>query len=135
MNMRNKRVSLSVLLIISILFLGMCFEDYEAGSFFQYRLSLSSASVLREVADSTLSGQVYTEEYSIGQQAEAVIRQAGSSTRSQNSRESDFHLLSAEILWHIFPIIFLLWSHEHGLRQLGHFTIVDYIHHKDGKKA
>lgn len=135
MNMRKKRVSLSVLLIIFILFLGMCFEDYEAGSFFQYRLSLGSDSMLREAADPTLSGQVYTEEYSIGQQAEAMIRQSAASTRSQNSRESAFHLLSAEILWHIFPVIFLLWSREHGLRQLGHFVIVDYIHHKDGKKA
>lgn len=135
MKIKKQHKSICFLLMISMLFLGMCFEDIEADSCFAYQLSVQTNSTLRSMQNTSLSHQSFTEETTIGQPVSAIIRQAAKRSCSRTGRNSELDLLSAEILWHNFPTFFTLSSRESGYEIPSNTVIVDYIHHKDGKKS
>ena len=65
MNSRKQHKSICFILILSMLFLGMCFENIEADSSLAYQLVSQADSTLRSSQNTSLSRQIYMEE-SIG---------------------------------------------------------------------
>lgn len=134
MNHTKQRKSLCFILILSMLFFGMCFENLEADSFLSYLLTTQADSMLRSSQNTSLSQQVYIED-TLGRPVGNVIRLSERRNNSRIGRETDLDLLSAELLLQIFPITFILLSHFYGSEAHSNSVIVDYIHQKDGKKA
>ena len=134
MNIRKQKHSLSVILIIFMLFLGTCYEDIHAGFSFTYRLNTQTDSTLRSSQNTSLSNQAYLEE-SPGKPIGSVIRQAARRNSSKTGRDTYLSLFTAGILWQFYPITFILLSHSYGSEVHSNTVIIDYIHHKDGKKA
>ena len=62
MNNRKQHKSICFILILSMLFLGMCFENIEADSFLAYQLVSQADSTLRSSQNTSLSRQIYMED-------------------------------------------------------------------------
>ena len=115
MNSRKQHKSICFILILSMLFLGMCFENIEA--------------------DSSLAYQLVSQEESIGRPVGNSIQLNARRNNSRTGRGTDVSLLSADILLQTFPHTSIVLSPIYGSASHSTSVIVDYIHHKDGKKA
>ena len=62
MNSRKQHKSICFILILSMLFLGMCFENIEADSSLAYQLVSQADSTLRSSQNTSLSRQIYMED-------------------------------------------------------------------------
>lgn len=135
MRLSRQQQRIYILFILSMLFLGMCLEDFQAGSSLMYHVSTQTDSTLRSSQGMTLSSQVYKEENSFGQRTGEYIRQALRRGSGKTGRERILNLLSVQVLWQTFPVTFTLLSHACGSKIYSNAVIMDFIHHKDGKKA
>lgn len=134
MNIRKQHKSICFILILSMLFLGMCFEDIEADSFLASQLVSQTESTLRSTQNTSLSKQVYMDE-SIGKPVGNSVQLNVRRNNSRTGRSTDISLLSADILLQTFPHTSIVLSAIHGSASHSTSVIVDYIHLKDGKKA
>ena len=134
MNSRKQHKSICFILILSMLFLGMCFENIEADSSLAYQLVSQADSTLRSSQNTSLSRQIYMEE-SIGRPVGNSIQLNARRNNSRTGRGTDVSLLSADILLQTFPHTSIVLSPVYGSASHSTSEIVDYIHHKDGKTA
>ena len=134
MNSRKQHKSICFILILSMLFLGMCFENIEADSSLAYQLVSQADSTLRSSQNTSLFRQIYMEE-SIGRPVGNSIQLNARRNNSRTGRGTDVSLLSADILLQTFPHTSIVLSPIYGSASHSTSVIVDYIHHKDGKKA
>lgn len=102
MNSRKQHKSICFILILSMLFLGMCFENIEADSSLAYQLVSQADSTLRSSQNTSLSRQIYMEE-SIGRPVGNSIQLNARRNNSRTGRGTDVSLLSADILLQTFP--------------------------------
>lgn len=134
MNQWKQKKSLCFLLMICILFLGMCIDNNQADSFFSYESSVHTASTLLGKG-TTLTAQEYTiesiskDEYFIG--SSQIARRSF----SPGNKGTSLSLLFVDIL----PQNSSLTQISSDIELADEFScstvIVNYIHHKDGKKA
>lgn len=134
MKSRKQHKSLCFILILSMLFLGMCFEEVEADSFFAYQLAAQSDSVLRSNLNTSFSKQVYTEE-ALGRPVGSIVQVSARRNHSKTGNETDISLSTAEHLLRTIPVTSTFVSSYYGALPQTSSMIVDYIHQKDGKKA
>lgn len=131
----QQKKSLCFFLIIGILFLGVCAENIQADSFFSYESSTHSASSLLSGERTTLT----TQEYLVSNisKDECITNSSQVIPRSfiRNSKGTALCLLFVDLLPLIFPLI--QTSSDDELTNESYFStiIINYIHHKDGKKA
>jgi len=136
MGQLKKRKSICFLLIIAMLFMGMCFEKIHTDSLFLNNESSKSASI--RSCEQLISSEVFClQEENLRQSSntESFMRQAVRHSIIRNSRNVDINLLHADILPQyspisvsdaicgIIPVIF------------NNLIVAGYIHDKDGKKA
>jgi hypothetical protein len=74
-------------------------------------------------------------EESIGRPVGNSIQLNARRNNSRTGRGTDVSLLSADILLQTFPHTSIVLSPIYGSASHSTSVIVDYIHHKDGKKA
>lgn len=135
MKLEKQKKSICFLLMICMLFLGMCFENIQTDSFFSYETTTHSASTLRSGERTTLTSQVYQEETLARQDGITSFSQDVRRCFSRTTRGTALNLLFVDILPLISPIILISSDCELAQESSSRTVIVNYIHHKDGKKA
>ncbi len=133
--LKTKR-SICFLLIISMLFMGMCFEDIHADSLFLNNNSNQSASI--RSGERIISSEIFClYEENLRQSSDIVsaIRQLVKRNTTRIGRNSDINLLYVDN----FPQYFQI-SVSHTICGVtpvifNNLIISRYIHEKDGKKA
>ena len=135
MRFEKQKKSICFLFMICLLFLGMCFENVQTDSSFLYENTTHTASTLRSVEKPTLTDQVYRQE-TLSEQAYAInLRQAVRRPFTRTNRGAALNLIFVDILPQISPIIYTSSDCELANESFSNTVIVNYIHHKDGKKA
>lgn len=131
----QQKKSLCFFLIIGILFLGVCAENIQADSFFSYESSTHSASSLLSGERTTLTTQEYLVSNISKDECITNSNQVIPRSFIRNSKGTALCLLFVDLLPLIFPLI--QTSSDDELTNESYFStiIINYIHHKDGKKA
>lgn len=131
----QQKKSLCFFLIIGILFLGVCAENIQADSFFSYESSTHSASSLLSGEQTTLTTQEYLVSNISKDECITNSNQVIPRSFIRNSKGTALCLLFVDLLPLIFPLI--QTSSDDELTNESYFStiIINYIHHKDGKKA
>lgn len=131
----QQKKSLCFFLIIGILFLGVCPENIQADSFFSYESSTHSASSLLSGERTTLTTQEYLVSNISKDECITNSNQVIPRSFIRNSKGTALCLLFVDLLPLIFPLI--QTSSDDELTNESYFStiIINYIHHKDGKKA
>lgn len=131
----KQKKSLCFFLIICMLFLGMCVENIQADSFFSYESSAHSASSLLSGERTTLTTQEYLVSNISKDECITNSNQVIPRSFIRNSKGTALSLLFVDLLPLIFPLI--QTSSDDELTNESYFStiIINYIHHKDGKKA
>lgn len=131
----QQKKSLCFFLIIGILFLGVCAENIQADSFFSYESSTHSASSLLSGERTTLTTQEYLVSNISKDECITNSNQVIPRSFIRNSKGTALSLLFVDLLPLIFPLI--QTSSDDELTNESYFStiIINYIHHKDGKKA
>ena len=131
----QQKKSLCFFLIIGILFLGVCAENIQADSFFSYESSTHSASSLLSGERTTLTTQEYLVSNISKDECMTNSNQVIPRSFIRNSKGTALCLLFVDLLPLIFPLI--QTSSDDELTNESYFStiIINYIHHKDGKKA
>lgn len=131
----KQKKGLCCFIMICMLFLGMCVESIHTGSFFSYESSAHSSSTLLSGERITLTAQEYKVETLSKNEC---ITNSGSAIRhslGRYSRGTTLNLLFVDLLPLIFLFIQTSSDHEHANGSSCSTMIINYIHHKDGKKA
>lgn len=123
------------LFIIGMLFLGMCFENIQTGSSFSCENATHTVSTIRSSERTTLTKQVYHDETLTREDCVVSIRQAVRRTFTRTCRGISLNLAFVDILPQFFPFICSSSDCELVKEFSSNTVIVNYIHHKDGKKA
>lgn len=131
----QQKKSLCFFLIIGILFLGVCAENIQADSFFSYESSTHSASPLLSGERTTLTTQEYLVSNISKDECITNSNQVIPRSFIRSSKGTALCLLFVDLLPLIFPLI--QTSSDDELTNESYFRtiIINYIHHKDGKKA
>lgn len=127
-SVRQKYISL--ILILSMFFLGMCCGSTQADSSLMYGILHHTDSVFVNSGVDDLSEQLSTDTTERMISANAYLRQEGRRT----NRAVNCLFLIVELLSQLFPIIFACSVLSQTYRAPGNHVIVRYIHKKDGKK-
>ena len=135
MNQWKQKKSLCFLLMICMLFLGMCVENVQADSFFSYESSAHTASTLLSGDRTTLTAQEYTVENISRDECFTSTSQIVRRSFNRSTRGTALSLLFMDILPQISPFIQMSSDLELADESSCSTVIVNYIHHKDGKKA
>lgn len=135
MNQWKQKKSLCFLLMICMLFLGMCVENAQADSFFSYESSSHAASTLLSGERTTLTTQEYPVENISRDECFTSSSQIVRRSFSRSNRGTALSLLFVDILPQISPFIQASSDSELTDESSCSTVIVNYIHHKDGKKA
>ncbi len=135
MRMEKQKKSICFLLLICMLFLGMCFENVQADSFFLTKTTAQATSTIRSAGHSTLTNLVYHEEAIAKQDCATDINQVVRRCLNRTLRGTALNLIFVDILPQISPIILTSADCELTEESSSCTVIVNYIHHKDGKKA
>ena len=135
MNLKKQKKSICVLLIISMLFLGMCFESVQAGSSFSCESTTFTTSTIRSTERTTLTSQIYAEETLAWQDCITSFQQAVRLTFSRTTRGIALYLALVDILPQVSPIYYTSSNCELSKESSSNTIIINFIHHKDGKKA
>lgn len=131
----KQKKSICFLFMICILFLGMCFENVQTDSSFLCENTAHTVSTLRSTESPTLTDHVYRQE-TFSEQAYAVnLRQAVRRTFTRTNKGAALNLIFVDILPQISPTIYTSSDCELIHESFSNTVIVNYIHHKDGKKA
>lgn len=134
MNQWKQKKSLCFLLMICILFLGMCVENNQADSFFSYESSTHTASALLGKR-TTLTVQEYTIESISKDDYITCFNQISHRSFTSGNRGTALSLLFVDILPQYSSLIQISSDIELADESSCSTVIVNYIHHKDGKKA
>lgn len=132
--LHKKSKYLFLFFLISMLLLGTCYENTQTDSALMYGVlheeehMLCSSSRIR-----TLSEQLCAESTVRMLCGNAFLRQE-SARGSRTVRENSFFLLLAEFLLLISPLLFAYALIRKRRLIISRDVIVEYIHHKDGKK-
>ena len=135
MNFGRQKKSICFLLMICMLFLGMCFENIHADSSFSCENTTYTISTIRSAEETTLTKQVYYEETLAKEESIMDPQQAVRRIFSRISRGISLNLAFVDILPQISPIFYTSLDCELAQESSSNTIIVNYIHHKDGKKA
>lgn len=132
------------LLVLSMLLLGMCYEDirsYTPSSFSctqsseQQLLPTTSSTTLRSI-ESTRISPVVTSRESLGAQESAIqARQSIRCIRTRIGRTIYILLLAVAILPQLFSRFLVSSLHESIEEIYSNVVTICYIHHQDGAKA
>jgi len=135
MNLLKQKKSIYFLLLVCMLFLGMCVENIQADSFFSYESSAHAASTLLYGERTSLTAQEYPAETISRQECITSFSQVVRRSFNRSNRGSALILLFVDSLPQISP--FIQTSSVIGFADKSSCStiIVNYIHHKDGKKA
>lgn len=134
MNQWKQKKSLCFLLIICILFLGMCIDNNQADSFFSYESSVHTASTLLGKG-TTLTAQEYTIESISKDECFIGSCQIARRSFSPGNKGTSLSLLFVDILPQNSSLTQISSDIELTDESSCSTVIVNYIHHKDGKKA
>lgn len=131
----KQKKSICFFLIICMLFLGMCIEQFQADSFFSYESSTHTASTILSGQRTTLTSQEYRMEDISQEDYITGCGQIVHRSFCRSNRGTALSLLFVDILPQISPIILTSTASELTDEASCSTVIVNYIHHKDGKKA
>lgn len=134
MNQWKQKKSLCFLLMICILFLGMCIDNNQADSFFSYESSVHTASTLLGKG-TTLTAQEYTIESISKDEYFTGSCQIARRSFSPGNKGTSLSLLFVDILPQNSSLTQISSDIELADESSCSTVIVNYIHHKDGKKA
>lgn len=134
---RKPQKSICFLLIICLLFLGMCSERVQADSSFSCsdETAFHTDSSLRSVEKSILTDQLYVQETLTRESGITGLRQAVRRVFARTYRGAALSLILADILPPISHIITASNDCELSAEPSSNTIIVSFIHHKDGKKS
>lgn len=135
-SVRQKYISL--ILILSMFFLGMCCGSTQADSSLMYGILHHTDSVFVNSGVDDLPEQLSTDTTERMVSANAYLRQEGRriNTRinTRTNRAVNCLFLIVELLSQLFPVIFACSVLSQTYHAPGNHVIVRYIHKKDGKK-
>lgn len=135
MNFGRQKKSICFLLMICMLFLGMCFESIQTDSSFSCENTTYTVSTIRSAERTTLTKQVYYDETLAKEESITDSQQAVRRLFTRTSRGIALNLAFVDILPQISPIFYTSLDCELAQESSSNTIIVNYIHHKDGKKA
>ena len=127
-SVRQKYISL--ILILSMFFLGMCCGSTQADSSLMYGILHHTDSVFVNSGVDDLPEQLSTDTTERMLSANAYLRQEGRRINTRTNRAVSCLFLIVELLSVIFACSVLSQTY----RAPGNHVIVRYIHKKDGKK-
>lgn len=134
-NMRSVRQKyISLILILSMFFLGMCFGSTQADSSLMYGILHHTDSVFVNSGVDELPEQLSTDTTERMLSANAYLRQEGRRINTRTNRVVNCLFLIVELLSQLFPVIFACSVLSQTYHAPGNHVIVRYIHKKDGKK-
>ena len=134
-NMRSVRQKyISLILMISMFFLGMCYGNTQADSSLMYGIIHHTDSVYENSNLSEFPEQLSTETTERMFSANAYLRQEGRRINTRINRVLSCLFLVVELLSQLFPIIFACSVLSQTYHTPGNHVIIRYIHEKDGKK-
>ena len=125
-SVRQKYISL--ILILSMFFLGMCCGSTQADSSLMYGILHHTDSV------DELPEQLSNDTTERMLSANAYLRQEGRRINTRTNRAVNCLFLIVELLSQLFPVIFACSVLSQTYHAPGNHVIVRYIHKKDGKK-
>ena len=131
-SVRQKYISL--ILILSMFFLGMCFGSTQADSSLMYGILHHTDSVFVNSGVDELPEQLSTDTTERMLSANAYLRQEGRRINTRTNRVVNCLFLIVELLSQLFPVIFACSVLSQTYHAPGNHVIVRYIHKKDGKK-
>lgn len=134
MNQWKQKKSLCFLLVICILFLGMCIDNNQANSFFSCESSVHTASTLLGKRTS-LTAQEYTIESISKDEYFTASCQIARRSFNPGNKGTSLSLLFVDILPQNFSLTQISSDIELTDESSCSTVIVNYIHHKDGKKV
>lgn len=135
MRFGRQKKSICFLLMICMLFLGMCFENIQTDSSFSCENTTYTVSTISSGERTTLTKQVYYEENLAKEESITDTQQAARRIFNRISRGISLNLAFVDILPQNSPIIYTSSDCELAKESSSNAIIVNYIHHKDGKKA
>lgn len=135
MKLGRQKKSICFLLMICMLFLGMCFESIQTDSSFSCENTVYTVSTIRSAERTTLTKQVYYEETIAKEESITDPQQAVQRLFNRTSRGIALNSAFVDILPQISPIFYTSLDCELAQESSSNTIIVNYIHHKDGKKA
>ena len=124
----------SLILILSMFFLGMCCGSTQADSSLMYGILHHTDSVFVNSGVDDLPEQLSTDTTERMISANAYLRQEGRRINTRTNRAVNCLFLIVELLSQLFPVIFACSVLSQTYRAPGNHVIVRYIHKKDGKK-
>lgn len=129
-----RRKSLFLLLIICMLFSGMCYEDAQADSSLMCQIMHHADSSLLGVPLTDLSGQVYAKLSEEPDSIRAYVRQARPGTDEKSVRAVSMLTFTAALSLLLLPAVAAGVFVRMRIPACGSNSIICYIHQKDGKK-
>ena len=143
MHVKRQQKNICILLITFILFLGMCFDSVQTDSYLPYtaleasdEISDITTALLQDTHNTSFSNQIFSETV-LGRQVSSFVHNQFArrilSTKSGKGNSLAFFLL------HLLPLLlssFLIsdaYEFQPDIRNTS--IIIQYIHHKDGKKS
>lgn len=131
----KQKKCLYFIIMVCMLFLGMCVEKIQSDSFFSYESSAHSASTLLSGKRITLTTQEYKVENISKEECFSSSNPVIRRSFSRGNKGIALGLLFVDILPLFFPFIQTSSDYELATESSCSTMIVNYIHHKDGKKA
>lgn len=133
--MRSARQKyISLILVISMFFLGMCYGNTQADSSLMYGIIHHTDSVFVNSCVDELPEQPSTDTTERMVSANAYLRQEGRRINTRINHVLSCLFLVVEFLSQMFPVIFACSVLSQTYHAAGNYVIIRYIHEKDGKK-
>ena len=129
-----RQKTISLILIIAMFFLGMCYGNTQADSSLMYGIIHHTDSVFVNSGVDELPEQLSTETTERMVSANAYLRQEGRRISTHINRVLSCLFLVVELLSQLFPVIFACSVLSQTYHTPGNHVIIRYIHEKDGKK-
>ena len=146
MHLMDRRTRVTVLILLCILFWGMCFGNMQtdssfactesAGSGLEDRdASASPASVLRPVGKPAPAAQAYGQKVLNQCEDTLVLRHHIRRASPRPGRGGSFLFVLISVISLFFPLFFVVRTHVDFHEIYSNTVIIRYIHHKDGQKS
>lgn len=136
MELEKQKKSICSFFIIFVLFLGMCFEKTQADSFFSFSsFSHDTTAVICSIPKTASIDTIYHENTLTEQDCSLEYQQLLRRFFSRAGKNIALILTFVDTLPQIFPTIKASSDCELTNESSSSTVIVNYIHHKDGKKA
>ena len=129
-----RQKTISLILIIAMFFLGMCYGNTQADSSLMYGIIHHTDSVFVNSGVNELPEQLSTDTTERMISANAYLRQESRRVNTRTNRAINCLFLIVEFLSQMFPVIFASSVLSQTYHAPGNHVIIRYIHEKDGKK-